>query len=261
MKEYWKKIYRTRYFWSHLAKNDLNARFRRSKLGILWLVLQPFILTIIMAIVFSTIFKQELGEYALYILSGIVVWDLLSNSIIGGGSSIMGSEQYIRQFSHPITIYTLKYAVLNVVTFAIELLSLVLWVLIMKPINLILAVWTVPLTIMLYFAVAWELTTIAGYSNTKYRDYPQIMALVMQAIWYVSPVFFKQELFMSSPAMTLLFQLNPITHLLNLVREPFVYGVMPSPISYLYVLVVIVVFGFWAYRVNKKNEKKIIFYF
>lgn len=261
MREYLEKIYKTRYFWSHLAKNDLKARFRRSKLGILWLVLQPFFLTIIMAIVFSTIFRQELGEYALYILSGIVVWDLLTNSIIGGGSSIFGSEQYIRQFSHPITIYTLKYALLNTVTFTIELLALVLWVVIMKPINLILAVWTVPLTVVIYFAIAWALTTIAGYSNTKYRDYPQIMALVMQAIWYVSPVFFKPELFLSNPVLSVWFQWNPITHVLNLVRDPFVNGQMPSPISYLYVLGLIAALGFWAYCVNKKNEKKIIFYF
>lgn len=261
MKEYWKKVYKTRYFWSHLAKNDLNARFRRSKLGILWLVLQPFILTIIMAIVFSTIFKQELGEYALYILSGIVVWDLLSNSVIGGGSSILGSEQYIRQFNHPVTIYTLKYSVLNAVTFAIELVALILWVIIMKPVNLILAIWTVPLTVVIYFVLAWELTTIAGYSNAKYRDYPQIMALVMQAIWYVSPVFFKPELFMSSPSMTMLFQLNPITHILNLVREPFVNGNMPSGIDYLFVIATIVVLAGWAYWVNKRNEKRIIFYF
>lgn len=261
MRLYWEKIYKTRYFWSHLAKNDLNARFRRSKLGILWLLVQPFILTIIMAIVFSTIFKQELGEYALYILSGIVVWDLLTNSVIGGGSSILGSEQYIRQFNHPITIYTLKYAVLNTITFAIELLALVLWVVAMKPINLILAVWTVPLTIILYFVIAWELTTIAGYSNAKYRDYPQIMTLVMQAIWYVSPVFFKEELFASSSVLTYLFQLNPITHILSLVRNPFVNGEMPSSINYLFVLGAIIVLGLWAYRVNKANEKKIIFYF
>ena len=88
MEEYWKRIWKTRYFWSHLARCELKSRFRRSKLGLLWTVFQPLILTLIMAFVFSTIFQQTLGDYAVYILSGIVVWDLMTGSVEAGGSSI-----------------------------------------------------------------------------------------------------------------------------------------------------------------------------
>ena len=254
------KLYRSRYFWSHLAMNDLKSRFRRSKLGMIWIILQPFFLTIIMSLVFSTVFQQELGEYLIYILSGIVVWDLISASTISGGGCILNSEQYIRQFNHPITIYTLRYTVLNTITFAIEINALFFWILISKPFNLIIGILTLPLTLILYFLLAWPVTTIAGYLNTKYRDYPQVMALVMQTIWYLSPVFFKKEQFLSNKMLSLLFDLNPITHILSLIREPLLYGKLPSLHNYGYVLLTIAVFGYWAYIVNKKNEKKIIFY-
>lgn len=260
MKEYWQKIYKTRYFWSHLAKNDLKSRFRRSKLGLLWTVIQPLFLTIILSVVFSTVFRQPLGEYAMYILSGIVVWNLAQASIVGAGNSLFASEQYIRQFNHPITIYTLRYALLSIITFLMELLALVLWVLLFKPENLILAFFTLPLTIILYFPIVWGLTTIAGYSGAKYRDYPQIMALFMQMLYYLSPVFFKQEMFMSNPALKLLFELNPVTHLLNLIRAPFVYMRMPDAIDYMFVMGIDVLVILWAFYVNRKNEKKIIFY-
>lgn len=104
LKVYLSKVYNSRYFWSHLARNDLKSRFRRSKLGMMWIVLQPFFLTIIMSAVFSTVFRTDMGEYLAYILSGIVVWDLISSSTIAGGGCILNSEQYIRQFNHPITI-------------------------------------------------------------------------------------------------------------------------------------------------------------
>lgn len=260
LKKYWLRVYQSRYFWSHLAKNDLQARFRRSKLGMLWIIVQPFCLTIIMSLVFSVVFKQELGEYMAYILSGIIVWDLVSTSIIKGGECILSSEQYIRQFDHPITIYTLRYALLNTITFCIEIHALTAWVLVSNPLHLFLGFLTLPLTVFLYFAMAWPITTIAGYSNTKYRDYPQVMALFMQAIWYLSPVFFKKEQFVSSRFLLNLFEWNPVTHILNLVREPFLYGRFPEGKSYLYVVITIAVFTVWAYRVNKKNQKKIIFY-
>ncbi|KAI4448795.1 hypothetical protein C823_003322 [Eubacterium plexicaudatum ASF492] len=224
MKEYWKKIYDTRYFWSHLAIMDLKSRFRRSKLGLLWSVCQPFLLTIVMAVVFSTVFHQPLGDYLLYILSGMVVWDLITASVISGGGCFLSSEQYARQFKHPMTIYSLKFAVFTVITFFIELIALVIWVLVYVPENLTIAVWTVPLTGMILFLISWELTTMAGYANTKYRDYPQIMGLVMQTVWYLSPVFFKEEMFTSNPILETLFRFNPLTHILNLIRNPFYVG-------------------------------------
>ena len=260
VKAYLKKVYDTRYFWSHLAKCDLKSRFRRSKLGLLWVVLQPFFLTIIMAFVFSTVFHEPLGEYMLYILSGMVVWDLISASTIGGGNCLLCSDQYIRQFNHPITIYSLRYAVLNTITFVIEMLALVIWVLVYSPVNLVFALITLPLTTLIYFFLAWAVTTLAGYCNTKYRDYPQVMALVMQTIWYLSPVFFKEEMFMARPWLEKMFQLNPLTHILNLIRKPFLYAQMPSVTNYLFTLATLALFGFFAYRMNKKNEKKIIFY-
>lgn len=260
MKEYFHKIYATRYFWSHLAVNDLKSRFRRSKLGLLWTVLQPLLLTMILSVVFSTVFGQALGTYATYILSGIVVWDLLQASVVGGGNALFGSEQYIRQFNHPMTIYTLRYTILNLATFLMELIALVIWVLFVQPENLILAFFTLPLTLVFYFPLVWGFVTIAGYSGAKYRDYPQVMLLVMQMLYYFSPVFLKQEMFIKSEALLALFQINPVTHVLNILRYPFVYMQMPQTADYLYVLAADIVVVAWAVRVNRKNEKKVIFY-
>lgn len=260
MKDYWCKIYKTRYFWMHLARCELKARFRRSKMGLLWTVLQPLFLTMIMAFVFSTIFRQPLGEYAVYILSGIVVWNLISASVIAGGSSILSAEQYIRQFNHPVSIYSLRSAVLNVVTFLIETIALAIWVLLSNPGNILWGIITLPLNLILFFILSWCLTTIAGFINCKYRDYAQIMALVMQAIWYMSPVMFQKSIFDGNIYLKILYNCNPITHVLNLIREPMLYGNLPSVLDYLYTLISIAVFAAIAYKVNKINGKKIIFY-
>lgn len=260
MKAYIEKIYKTRYFWSHLAKNDLKSRFRRSKLGLMWTVIQPLCMTLILSFVFSAVFRQPLGEYAMYILSGIVVWNMLQACLVNSGSALFASEQYIRQFNHPISIYTLRYAILNVATFLMEMIALVIWVLFTEPMNLVFGILTLPISLVFYFPLVWGLVTIAGYSGAKYRDYPQIMGLLMQMVYYLSPVFFKQEMFLSNSYLELLFELNPITHILNLIRCPFVYGEMPAMADFLFVLVTDVVVVLWAVYVNKNNEKKVIFY-
>lgn len=255
-----KKIYRTRYFWAHLVRAELKNKFRRSKLGILWTFMNPLLLTVLMSTVFGTVFNMSFADYAPYVLSGLIVWELISGSFIGGGHSIMTGEQYIRQFNHPIIIYTLKSALVFTITFVIAMASLVVWMLILSPQNVILGIITLPLTTFLYFLMSWSITTIAGFTNTKYRDYPQVMALVIQAVWYVSPVFFKEEMFTSNPVLKNFFNMNPVTHLLALVREPFLNGEMPSLSDYGFTVGTIFVLALIAIWVNKKNHKNVIFY-
>ena len=252
MKQYIKRIYDTRYFWTHLAKAELKYKFRRSKLGILWTFLNPFLLTLLMTIVFGTVFNMSYTDYAPYILSGIIVWDLLSGSVIGGGSSFLVSDPYIRQCNHPVIIYPLKSALVNSISFIIAIMGLFLWIVVAAPQNIFLGIITIPLTGMMYFMLSWGIIIIASFINTKYRDYPQIMSLVMQAVWYVSPVFFRGEMFTANKYLVMLFNLNPVTHILNLVREPFLYGRLPEGISYLYTLLIIAFVWIIAiYKVRK----------
>lgn len=260
MKVYIQKIYQTRFFWSHLVRAELKNKFRRSKLGILWTFMNPLLLTALMSTVFGVVFNMSFTDYAPYVLSGLVVWDLISASFIGGGYSFLTAEQYIRQFNHPLLIYTLRSALVSTVTFLIAIASLAAWVLFMNPLNLMLGVITLPLTTLLYFVLSWVVTTIAGFLNVKYRDYPQVMALVIQAVWYVSPVFFKKEMFTSSPALETAFYLNPITHILNLIRNPFLYGSMPTSSDYIFTIVTILILALVAWRVYKTNHSKVIFY-
>ena len=222
--------------------------------------MNPLLLTLLMSTVFGAVFKMEFADYAPYILSGLIVWELISSSVIGGGYSIMTGEQYIRQFNHPVIIYTLKSALVTTITFAIAMASISIWMLVTEPVNVILGFITLPLTTLLYFFLSWSITTIAGFTNVKYRDYPQVMALVVQAVWYVSPVFFKKEMFTSNSELEFLFDMNPITHILALIREPFLYGKMPSTLNYCITMGTIIFFALIAIWVNKKNRKKVIFY-
>lgn len=260
MKSYIDRIYKTRFFWTHLAKAELKYKFRRSKLGILWTFLNPLLLTLLMTIVFGTVFGMSYADYAPYILSGLIVWELISSSVIGGGNTFLIADPYIRQCNHPIIIYPLKSALVNTGTFLIATNALVIWMLFVAPQNILLGVMTIPLTTILYFFFSWGIVSIASFVNTKFRDYPQVMSLVMQGLWYVSPVFFRGEMFKTNAYLEILFNLNPITHILNLVREPFLYGRLPSLMSYLYTVIIILVI--WGVAVVKirKEEKQVIFY-
>lgn len=260
MKEYIKKIYDSRFFWLHLAKLELKNKFRRSKLGIFWVFLNPLCLTIIMSVVFAVAFHQNVVTYAPYILSGLLVWDVFTQSFVAASGTIIASAPFIQQFNHPITIYSLKSALVITISFSLSMISMFLWELFLNPAYLPIGLLTMPFTIFVMFGISWPACTISAYTCTKFRDYPQMAALIMQTLWYVSPVFLQESIFKNNPILYKWFTINPITHILNLVRKPFLRGIFPSLMDYIVSLIMVMILTYIAIVINYKNEKDIIFY-
>ena len=260
IKTYFTRLYKLRYFIIHLVKIDLKNKFRRSKLGLIWTFLSPLLLTLIMASVFSVAFHSDIATYAPYILTGILFWDVVSSAFQAGGYSIIGNDCFIRQCDHPITMYTLKSAIVYIITFCIAIISLLCWLVFVNPLGILIGMlWLLP-AVVIYFLIAWAGTTIAGYTCAKYRDYPMMVPLIMQVFWYLSPVFFQEEQFQSNEVLYAWFNINPITHLLNLIRKPFLYCACPSGEDFLISLAFAVLLVFFAVRVNRKVGRSVIFY-
>ena len=230
MRNYLNKLYDARYFWMHLARIELKNKFRRSKLGILWIFVSPLCLTAIMSVVFATAFHVDIASYAPYILSGILCWEVFSGGFIGGSYGFISNDAYIRQFNHPVTIYTLKSAIVITISFLISLIALAVWILFLSPFHLLLAVFTLPTT------------------------------LILQTLWYVSPVFFQKEMFDNSEILSAWFHLNPITHVLQLIRAPFLEGRLPGIFDYLMSFALVGIIALFAVYMNRKSARDIIFY-
>lgn len=260
IKNYYKHMIHMRYFIAHLVTIGLKNQFRRSKLGILWTFISPLCLTIIMAVVFSTAFHTDIKDYLPYVLSGILFWDLFNKSFVAGSSTIIGFDSFIRQCNHPITLYTLANSLLFTTSFLISMVALVIMILIRSPLNLLIGIVSLPITLIILAVFSWCGTTISSYIGVQYRDFPMGVTLLLQVIWYLSPVFFEESMFEKEPILYAWFKINPITHMLNLLRKPFLYGHFPDLIDYVYCICFVAVMIVLAFYVNKKKEKNAIFY-
>ena len=239
----------------------MKYKFRRTKMGILWTCLIPFMLTLIMGFVFGTVFQQPVLDAIPFILSGLLVWDILVGSVIANSACFMSAEAYIRQYANPSVIYSLRASLVSMCSFLIASLSMVIWVLILNPSTLIIGALSFPLTFVLYLLISWPISNIAAHIHIRFRDYPLIMALVMQMVWFLSPVFFREEMFHANEFLRMLLVINPVTHILNIFRDPFLFGRFADARSYLYVLSIIIVLNSLSVLSTKKLEKDIIFHF
>ena len=259
MSSYITGIWNARYFWVHLSLSDLRSRWRRSFFGALWSIMQPLGMTVLVSVVFSKLFNTELKEYAPYILSGIIVWEFLTTTVIGGSLAFVQADAYIKQCKHPLAIYTARTTLANVVVLMMASTSLYAWVLAVLP-HTFGWHWLAALSIYpIVVLIAWPFSTLLAYLAARFRDIPHALGLAFQALWFVSPVYFEDKLFRSG-GLHVLIDYNPIYHLLEIVRAPLLRGVWPTGENFAYCIGVIVALTLLAWLVGRKAEKKVIFY-
>jgi lipopolysaccharide transport system permease protein len=259
MNNYFKEIWAARHFWLHLSRSDLRSRWRRSFFGIFWTIIQPLGMTLLLAIVFGRIFKTGITEYAPYILSGMVVWEFVTVSAIGGSLSFVQADAYIKQCRHPLAIYTLRTVLTNLMVLCLASLALIGWVLIVMPQHF---GWTWFAALSIYpivALVAWPLATLLAFIATRFRDLPHALGLVFQAMWFVSPIYFEAKVFQGGGLHGLV-DYNPIYHMLEIVRAPLLRGEWPTAVNYAYSLGAIAILTLLAFLVGRRAENKIIFY-
>jgi lipopolysaccharide transport system permease protein len=256
---YMARVWEARYFWLHLALADLRSRWRRSFFGILWTIIQPLVTTLMLAWVFGKIFQIDIAEYAPYILSGMVIWEFVIACALNGSLSFVQADAYIKQCRHPLAIYTLRAVLSNLIVLLFASIGLIGWVLVVMPRNFGWT-WLAALTIIpILILIAWPLASLLAYIAVRFRDLPNALGLILQAMWFVSPIYFEANTFRKGN-LHVLVDYNPIYHLLQIVRAPLLHGEWPSSANYLYCVGVIVSLACAAWAVGRSAEAKVIFY-
>jgi lipopolysaccharide transport system permease protein len=258
-RSYTRQIWATRYFWTHLVGADLRAKYRRSSLGLLWSVIHPLALTAILSLVMSRVFGSPILEYAPFIFSGLIWWEFVIATIMTGCHAFINSEGYIRQFPHPLVIYSLRSTLSALVNLGLGVIGLLVWVAIWRPGNLLAAIPLLPVALLCYFAIGWPIATLAAFFGTRYRDLPQFLVIALQAIWYLSPVFFEPKLFRSA-GVGFLVDWNPIYYLLDIIRAPFLEGGPPAWTTWIWFVSTFALVSLWALRTVRKSERTLIFH-
>lgn len=259
MREYFAGIWAARYFWMHLALSDLRSRWRRSFLGIFWSVVQPLATALLLATVLAKLFQTSIRSYAPFVFSGMIVWDFVIAVSTGGALSFVQADAYIKHFRHPLAIYSLRTVIANLVVLMLASLPMFLWAEIAQPERFGIA-WLSALSIFpILLAMFWPLTTLLAYCGSRLRDLPNLMMILLQAVWFISPVYFETGMFRRA-GLSALVDYNPVFHLLQIVRAPLLEGRWPSGADYGTCAAMAILFTFLAWLVGRKAEKRVIFY-
>lgn len=256
---YWVRIWDARHLLMCLVRLDLRNRYRRSVLGLGWSLLNPIFMTIILCTVFYQMFNQDLANYAPFVVTGLAIWNFLSQTILEGGHSLYHGEKYIRSHPMPMAIYPLRSAMVIGFHFLIMLGLAVVVTFYFKGYPNPLALPALVPSIILCFLFAWSMGVLFGFANVYFPDTQQIVTVGLQMMYFLTPVFYPVDL-IKQPLVKELLRLNPLTAFVSIIREPLVESRLPSPLMFGYASLVTLASVSLAIWTLHKKERTLIFH-
>jgi lipopolysaccharide transport system permease protein len=211
----------------NLVGSDLRARFRRSQIGMLWAVIQPLSFSLLIALVWGSVFQtQTYWDFAIYVFSGMILWEYFATVVGVSQDSLMGAEGYLRQTRIPFLIFQVRTPLSALVILGCGVIGLFLLMIALQkfpPVGPHLLLVPIFFAIFLLFAI--PVAILMSILGAHYRDAKYASQIVIQALFFVSPVMLGREI-LQKPELAFMQYLNPMVPMIDLFREPVLYGRM-----------------------------------
>jgi ABC-type polysaccharide/polyol phosphate export permease len=221
------ELWRYRSLVRNLTARDLTARYKGSILGFLWTFMNPLFMTLVFTLVFSVILQQNtVPYYPLFILIGVLTWNLHQGAVMGGMLSIPTGAGLITKVYFPREALPIASVLANTINFVLGLLVVFIFILALGvPQNFSLLWFPLVLLIQVVFTVG--LAMLLATLNVFLKDTAQIMETVMLAWFFMTPIFYQASDLLSEGARWL-FILNPVASIVTAYREILLYGNVPD---------------------------------
>lgn len=250
-----------------LVTKDFKLKYRRSFLGIAWSVLNPLLMMIVMAVVFSTIFAQGRNGglvtpemYPLYLIVGNVTFAVMSDSTSQSLMSILWASSLLKKVKVHRWVFPVQKILFSLVNFGFSLVAValvMLWFRIVPTWHLIL----LPVALLLLMMFCMGLGMALSALTVFFRDVQHLWSVILTAWTYATPIFWTSDYIYAMPHwLQTILLVNPMYNYLQFMRDIFLFQTTPS--SQAFALCV-----FWAvaslgigYFIFHKTEKKFILY-
>lgn len=213
-----------------LVHRDLTVRYKRSVLGFFWTMLHPLLLMLIFLLVFSTLFKGRAPHYETYFLSAYVAWNFFSQTTISAMQSVAWNGPLMKRVRVPPSIFTLSIAVSGLANLGLSLIVLfAIMFAVRSPVHPSLALLPLSLLIVGIFTLGVSLALSA--LSVLFPDVREMVQAGMPALMYLTPIVYPISII--PERWRWIIQLNPMVYIVEIVRDPIYYGIIPSPATLL----------------------------
>lgn len=252
-------VKRYSFLMKQLIMRDFKVKYKRSVLGILWSILYPILMMLVMATVFSQMFKMRMEgvNYLVYLMTGLVIFNYFSEASNNAMTSVVFNFSLINKVYIPKYIFPVAkcfFVGINFLLTLIPLLGVILitgctpniYYLFLPVIFLCLLVFTI--------GVGLLISTISVFLRDMFYIYG-----IMITIWnYITPIFYDISIIPEN--LQEIFKLNPLYTFVTTARTIILYNHMPEPRDVILMFASSIIMFIIGAVVFKKKQDKFIYY-
>jgi len=226
-----REVYAYRELLGILVMRDLKLRYKNSVLGFLWSLVNPMLLMLVFTIVFTVMIPNlSVPKFPVFVMCGVLPWNFFSTAVTSSILSVSHNGHLIKKVYFPIEVLPLSTVLANFVNFCLAFIVLFGMILVFGvPITPAVSLLPVVMLIHLMFTVGISL--LLSTLNVFYRDTGVIMEVLLQAWFFLTPVFYPMEMLpewahiagLLLPVRRLLYMLNPMASIVASYRS-ILYG-------------------------------------
>jgi lipopolysaccharide transport system permease protein len=225
----WSELWRGREILYFLVWRDAKIRYRQTVLGVAWAVLQPVATVAAFSLIFGRFagLDQRTGgvPYPIYVLAGLIPWNLFSSSITASSQSLVASANMLTKIYFPRLIIPIAAVGTALIDFLISLCVLaVLMAYYRLPLGS--AALLLPLFSLGAVAVALGVGTLLSALTVAYRDFRYVTPFMVQFWMFATPVMYPLDIIPARWRIPL--YLNPMTGAL----EGFRAALLATPLDW-----------------------------
>lgn len=217
--------------WSMLGWNDIRQRYRRSTLGPFWITISMAIFIVLLGVIYSKIFSQDIAVYLPYIAMGLITWWFISGTTVEACNAYIEGGGIIKQIRLPYTIYPMRMIWRSFIVFLHTIVLIVPIALFFRMDIGMGALMAIPGMFLVVLNQIW-VAIVVGVLSTRYRDIVQLVTTTIQISMFATPIMWPVS---AIPDARFIAEVNPFYHLVELVRAPLLGGAV-EPLSWIVVL-------------------------
>lgn len=230
-------VWRYRELLGEMTRKELKVQYKDSALGFAWSMLNPATNLLVYFVVFQLILRNGIPRFAIFLMSGVLVWNFFSMAVAGACGSIVANSPIIKKVAFPREVPVLAQVGSALTQFGFQSIVLVVFLIafLRGP-----AVEYLPLLVPAMAALIL-LGTAAGILlasiNVKMRDMQHLLAVALQVWFWATPIVYPYRQISNRFSggqsglewLFVLYRLNPVTPIV-LTFQRAIYSVT-SPVG------------------------------
>ena len=212
----------------HLGMSEIVHRYRNTVLGPLWMTLSLSVFLTALAIVGGALFELPLREYLPFLCAGVVIWTFIAAIVNESGQIFIAAPLDVVAYGLPTSVFIYSFLVKQYLLFLHNLLIFVILALIFEVSFYLTIHWFIA-GLIIYLPFCIGMSILMSIISIRYRDLPEMVASILQVLFFATPVMWKPELLIARGREYVL-DWNPLYYMIEVLRLPLMGHEIPVKI-------------------------------